>query len=177
MNLIIGLGNFEDKYLQTRHNAGFLFADYLQQVNSLPEFKEQGKFFSLLSKSSDLLICKPTTYMNASGKAVSALVNFYDIDLKNIVVAHDDLDLPVGGFKLQFGKGPKVHNGLSSIYQQLGSQKFWHLRIGVDGRDGGRSMPGANYVLQKIPQTERETIEAVFVQARQQVEKELGINF
>lgn len=176
MNLIIGLGNFEDKYLQTRHNAGFMFADHLQQQLSLPEFKNQQKFFSLLTKTSDLSIAKPTTYMNASGKAVAAIVNFYDIPLDQVVIAHDDLDLETGSFKFQFGKGPKVHNGLSSIYQQLGSQEFWHLRIGVDSRQGDRSIPGSSYVLQQISADEKELLTSVFSLAQMELDKEFGLN-
>lgn len=171
MKLIIGLGNFEDKYLNTRHNAGFLFVDFLQAKLKLPQFKTQAKFFCLLSKSNDIVLAKPTTYMNGSGRAVSALVNFYNFDISQLIVVHDDLDIELGSFKLQFGKGPKIHNGLASIYQHLGTDQFWHLRLGVDDRKGDRSVPGASYVLLSLSEDNKTILNKVFEQAIAQLDQ------
>lgn len=172
MNLIIGLGNYEDKYLNTRHNAGFLFVDFLRAKMELPDFTPQSKFYSLISKSINTILVKPTTYMNNSGKAVSTLVNFYDFDVNQLIVAHDDLDIGLGSYKLQYGKGPKIHNGLTSVYQQLGTDQFWHLRVGVDSRNGDRSIPGASYVLKSLTEDEKIILNEVFSQALIQLEKE-----
>lgn len=174
MKLIIGLGNIGDKYLDTRHNAGFLFVDYLQQEKNLPDFKNQNKFFSQISKSNQLIVAKPTTLMNLSGKTASSLVKFFEIKLEDLIVAHDDLDIKVGEFKLQFGVGPKIHNGLKSIYESLGSDQFWHLRIGVDGRNGLRNMSGADYVLQKMPGLDKKKVETNFGQMITRIEQQLG---
>ena len=171
MKLLVGLGNPETRYLHTRHNAGFLFVDYYQSQLQTPKFLEQKKFFSAISKNEELILAKPLTYMNKSGQAVSSLINFYQLDLNDLVVAHDDLDLALGSFKLQLGTGPKIHNGLNSIYQQLANKQFWHLRLGVDNRNGDRSVPGTDYVLQNFSPAEMETLTSVFLQALKQIDQ------
>jgi PTH1 family peptidyl-tRNA hydrolase len=169
MKLLVGLGNPETRYLHTRHNAGFLFVDYYQSQQQTTPFLEQKKFFSSISKGDEIILAKPLTYMNKSGQAVSSLINFYHIDLNDLIVAHDDLDLALGSFKLQLGTGPKIHNGLNSIYQQLASKQFWHLRIGVDSRNGDRSIPGTDYVLQNFSPAEFKILDEVFSQAIKQI--------
>jgi PTH1 family peptidyl-tRNA hydrolase len=165
MWFIVGLGNPGAEYEQTRHNAGFklveAWSNWFAEANNqtAPAAKLQKKLQMELVKQGDWVFAKPQTFMNASGQAVRALLDFYtgfdhqsvlsqaDI-LKHLVIVHDDLDLEFGKCKLQFGRGPKVHNGLLSIYQHLGTQEFWHARVGIDGRGTDRKLPAKNYVLQ-----------------------------
>ncbi len=163
MKIYVGLGNPGEKYQKTRHNAGFMFVDTMAEELGL-SFKFEKKFNSALAvKRDDLFLLKPQTFMNNSGQALGAFLNYLKIDLKDslsgpedLVVVHDDLDLALGTFKLQKAVGPKEHNGLQSIYQHLGTKDFWHLRLGVDSRQGLRNIPPADYVLQTMPQPERQ---------------------
>ena len=146
MKLIVGLGNPGDKYKNTRHNAGFLVVDEL--ARHVP-----GKPWVLF---------KPQKFMNKSGVEVKRwLKNREEPFLQNLYVCHDDLDIPLGKFKIQFGKGPKVHNGLSSIYEQLGTKDFWHIRIGIDGDREGES--GEDFVLENWRPEEREVINLTII--------------
>ena len=113
IQLIVGLGNIGAQYEHTRHNAGFWFVDLLAAQNNVI-FKLEAKFFGDVAKLSgqDIILLKPNTYMNASGRAVKAIASFYKIPPANILVAHDELDLPVGSAKLKIGGGHGGHNGL-----------------------------------------------------------------
>lgn len=184
MYFLFGLGNPGKEYAQTRHNAGFMIIDAIaeqlaQRQNggsqtSADLFQEQKKFFALLYKTANAYLAKPQTYMNESGTSVRSLLEYYaqdksHIDLSGLYVIHDDLDIEVGSYKIQLGKGPKVHNGLGSIYQHLHSQQFWHVRIGVDGRQGSRTIPSQQYVL--APFTSEEQI--LFDQVKKDVVAQL----
>lgn len=142
MKLIVGLGNPGKEYQNTRHNAGYLFVEEFQK----------SKF------SKDFVIRKTDTFMNDSGKFVKALVDKYKLDLSNLYVVHDDLDILLGSYKIQFGRGPKDHNGISSVDQELGSNQYWHIRIGVDKRDPQNRVLGEEYVLQNFTDEEREIL-------------------
>lgn len=164
MVAIVGLGNVGEKYRNTRHNVGFMFVDYLAKQHRAT-LENQNKFFSDIAKSKELLLFKPQTMMNASGKAVSAIVNFYSVGHESLYVAHDDLDLPLGEYKIQFEIGPKVHNGVNSIEEFLGSSQFWRVRIGIDNRDPENRTPGEAYVLQKFTDEEMRIIDDVIKSA------------
>lgn len=165
IRLIIGLGNIGREYDQTRHNVGFDFVDFL---GGTLRFGEESKLKSLLLSAevdgNRTLLAKPTTMMNMSGESVSLILKYYNIENDELLVVHDDLDLMLGKYKIQFAKGPKVHNGITSIENRLGTNKFWRLRIGIDNRDASTrdSVPGANYVLARFKQDEQETIDKVF---------------
>jgi PTH1 family peptidyl-tRNA hydrolase len=161
--LVVGLGNPGAEYHATRHNAGFLFVDYLQQQLRLQPFSFKKKLQAELSVNQFLILIKPTTYMNLSGLAVKQVIDYYLGDLTpsdedgfgaKLMIAHDDLDLELGEFKIQKGVGPHDHHGLQSIYQQLHTSDFWHIRIGVDDRAGARSVPTDKYVLQSLTSTQ-----------------------
>jgi peptidyl-tRNA hydrolase, PTH1 family len=158
MNIVVGLGNPGEKYQRTRHNAGWLFLDFLVQQESLDGFQLEKKLHSEISKSKDLLLVKPQTFMNDSGKAVQAVLKWYG-QHDNVFVIYDDLDLELGKYKIQFGSGPKIHNGLNSIREHLGTNEFWSIRIGVDGRSGDRTLPGHVYVLQTFSEEEKQIFE------------------
>jgi len=133
MKLVVGLGNPGVKYALTRHNVGFLFIDYLVENH-------------LIDKQIKTL--KPDTFMNRSGLAVVKELQFYKLKPADLIVIHDDLDLRLGEYKIQLGKGPKLHNGVESVEQSLGSKEFWRIRIGVDNRDPEKRVSGEHYVLQ-----------------------------
>lgn len=160
MTLFVGLGNPGEKYVSSRHNAGFMLADVLAQKSGV-SWQNQRRIQGLLAQTDRFQLLKPQTYMNGSGESVQAALRYYQpgllpknksqvLQLSQLYVAFDDLDIPAGSWKVQFGKGPKVHNGLLSVYQHLGTEQFWHVRLGVDGRAGKRDMPGHVYVLQNF---------------------------
>ncbi len=159
MKFLIGLGNPGTQYQNTRHNAGFMFAELIREQLRMPGWVMMKKTNSLISKNSEWMLIQPQLFMNQSGLAVRGVLDYYlkfgslSPDQKkellhSLYVAHDDLDLVVGSNKLQLGKGPKVHNGLKSMYEHLGSNDFWHLRLGVDGRGQGERQRGRDYVLE-----------------------------
>jgi PTH1 family peptidyl-tRNA hydrolase len=132
MKLIVGLGNPGRKYEATRHNAGFWWVDEVARACGAT-FRRESRFHGELARvpASDLWLLKPETYMNASGRAVGALTTFHRIPADEILVAHDELDLPPGAVRLKFGGGLSGHNGLRDIAPVLGTPDFWRLRIGI----------------------------------------------
>ncbi len=138
--LIAGLGNPGSKYDRTRHNAGFWFLDAM--AKALPfSLKATKKLFGAVDKvksdGQELIFLRPDTFMNDSGQAIRAVMDFYDIGLDHLLVAYDDLDLPPGDVRLKFGGGHGGHNGLRSTFSHVGSPNFWRLRIGI-GHPGTR---------------------------------------
>ena len=128
--LIVGLGNPGGEYEDTRHNLGFWFVERLARelkVNCVP----QGKFFGHVGRDGETWLLMPTTFMNRSGQAVAALARFYKIAPAEILVVHDELDLPPGGIRLKQGGGNGGHNGLKDIQAKLGTPDFWRLRLGI----------------------------------------------
>ncbi len=148
ITLIVGLANPGDRYQHTRHNAGSWFIENLLSAYDGP-LKSESKLFAssaqITVNQKTIRLAIPTTYMNESGKAVLAVMNFYKIAATNVLIAHDELDLPVGTIRLKHGGGSGGHNGLRSIAQCLGTQEFNRLRIGI-GRPVG-SQPVVDYVL------------------------------
>ena len=132
MKLVVGLGNPGRKYEATRHNAGFWLVDRVARAGGA-DFRREARFFGEVARvpATDLWLLKPETYMNHSGRAVSALAGFYRIAAEDILVAHDELDLRPGDVRLKFGGGLSGHNGLRDIAPALGTQDFWRLRIGI----------------------------------------------
>lgn len=140
IKLFVGLGNPGDKYQATRHNAGFWWIDQLA-TSSSSKLAMDTKFLGFAGKlnpNADTWLLKPTTFMNASGKAVAALANYYKIDPAQILVIHDELDLPPDTVKLKKGGGHGGHNGLKDITAALGTPDFWRLRLGI-GHPGDRN--------------------------------------
>ncbi len=154
MKLIVGLGNFEDKYLFTRHNAGFMAVDFF--VQSVGEnFKQDKKLKSLVAKfrfkGEDVVVIKPLTYMNLSGDAVSAVMNFYKIDKKDVFVIYDDIALDLGRVRFRGSGSDGGHNGIKSIIQHLGTKDFDRLKIGIGPQP---NIPSEAFVLQNFVQDE-----------------------
>jgi len=148
ISLIVGLGNPGSEYTGTRHNVGFWWLDHIARHERL-SFRPDKKFHGEVARlaAADCWLLKPQTYMNRSGQAVVALAQFYKIPASNILVVHDELDIPPGTTRLKLKGGHGGHNGLRDITQKLGSQAFMRLRIGI-GHPGDKSLV-ANYVLRK----------------------------
>lgn len=159
IKLLVGLGNPGEQYQQTRHNAGFWWVDQVeQQTNS--KLLLESKLSSYLGKlqpHTDKWLAKPTTFMNASGKAVAAIANYYKIPPNEILVIHDELDLPPGAVKLKFGGGHGGHNGLRDTHAALGTGDYWRLRIGI-GHPGERNEV-VNFVLKPPSKSEQALID------------------
>jgi peptidyl-tRNA hydrolase, PTH1 family len=159
MKLIIGIGNPGKKYESTRHNAGFMAIDELVRQMVDDKWLVVKKFNSLIiNHQSSIIFSKPQTFMNESGNAVVKILTHFKIKTPDLWVIHDDLDLKLGTYKLQFGKGPKVHGGILSIEERLGTGNFWRVRIGVENRDFETRISGEDYVLQKFESGELEII-------------------
>ncbi len=151
IRLIVGLGNVGRAYEDTRHNAGFWFADALARQAGA-HFSREAKFHGDVARASlpagAFWMLKPGTLMNRSGSAVAALANFYRIETPEILVVHDELDLAPGQSKLKFAGGHAGHNGLRDIQAHLGVTDFWRLRLGIGHpRDVQREQDVADYVL------------------------------
>ncbi len=148
MHLVIGLGNPGAKYAANRHNIGYQIVDLLAQQHQLSFDKTQHSAQVAMGVIGDakVILAKPLTYMNESGRAVSALVNYYKVPLDQLIVVVDDLDLEHGTIRLRPQGGSAGQKGMKSIIQHLGTQEFARLRVGI-GRPPGRMDP-ASYVLQ-----------------------------
>ncbi|CAM3573463.1 aminoacyl-tRNA hydrolase [Rouxiella silvae] len=162
IKLIVGLANPGAEYAQTRHNAGAWYVDLLARQHN-QQLKEESKFFGYTARLSlngqDVRLLVPTTFMNLSGKAVIAMANFYRVEPDEILVAHDELDIPPGVAKIKLGGGNGGHNGLKDIQNRLGNNpNFYRLRIGI-GHPGDRNKV-VGFVLGKPPTSEQKLIDA-----------------
>ncbi len=159
--LIVGLGNPGARYAETRHNAGFWFVDALAH-GAGGQFKAQVRYHGEVCKielaGQECWLLKPTTYMNRSGQAITALASYYKIPVDGVLVAHDELDLAPGVARLKQGGGHGGHNGLRSTIEHLGGNGFTRLRLGI-GHPGHRDLV-TDYVLTKPAQNDRGAIEA-----------------
>ncbi len=157
MKLIVGLGNYGKEYEHTRHNVGFDTVDLL--ADSLGESIDKSGFHSLYKKvkymDEDLLLVKPQTYMNNSGIAVKEIADYFKIDLEDIVVIHDEMDIMPGHLKFKMGGKSAGHNGIKSITEHLGSDKYLHIKIGI----GKPEYNVIDFVLGKYKGEEKDLIE------------------
>ena len=140
MKLIVGLGNPGAKHKNNRHNIGHIVAENLK--SQIPNAK----------------IIKTDVFMNESGRFVKSLYTKYKILDTDLYIIHDDLDLSLGTYKIQKGRGPKDHKGLNSIYEVLGTKDFWHVRVGVDNRSPEERISGEEYVLQDFTDKEKKIV-------------------
>jgi PTH1 family peptidyl-tRNA hydrolase len=162
IRLIVGLGNPGPEYEQTRHNAGFWLVDNL--ANSLPgcHLQRESRFNAMVAKTSisgkDVWLLEPLTFMNRSGQSVGALARFFKIGPEEILVVHDELDLPPGSAKLKRGGSSGGHNGLKDITAALGTQDYWRLRLGIGHpRTLNLQQAVADFVLHR-PRREEQTL-------------------
>lgn len=166
LRLIIGLGNPGPEYAETRHNAGFWFCERLARELGT-SFARESRYHGFVAKArvggADTWLLMPQTFMNRSGQAVQALAHFYRIEPAEMLVVHDELDIPPGQMRLKFGGGLGGHNGLKDITGHLGTQDYWRLRVGI-GHPGDRN-DVINYVLKPPRREEREEIDAALDRA------------
>ncbi len=174
MKIIAGLGNPGDRYLFTRHNLGFMVADRLALLHHL-RFRRE-KFDALLAEGSiagiPVILLKPQTFMNRSGKAVGPLVRFFKVDVSDLVVVHDDLDLPFGTIRIKEGGGDGGHRGLQSVIEGLGTDSFIRLRFGI-GRPAVRDLVEA-YVLEPFGKEETDRLPVLLEKACRALEEILS---
>ena len=160
IQLIVGLGNIGQEYAQTRHNAGWWMLDELAATWGA-SFREDKKYYAEVAKANtpqgEVWLMKPSTYMNKSGQAVGALANFFKIPVSDLLVLHDELDIPPGHVRLKKGGGNGGHNGLKDIQAKMGSADFWRVRLGI-GHPGDRNLV-SGYVLNKPSRDDREAID------------------
>ena len=171
VHLIVGLGNPGAEYAFTRHNAGFMLVEKLAdrwQAKWANERKFDARIAKCVRLGQRVWLCEPLTFMNLSGRAVGALKNFHQLPLKQIVVAVDDADLPLGEIRLRAGGSSGGHHGLESIEQHLGSRQFARLRIGIGRRNGAREI--TDFVLGKFDRAETATVEKILARASDQIE-------
>lgn len=159
--LIVGLGNPGREYRDTRHNIGFLVIDRLCSAMGITLNRVQAKALisSGVLEGRKVIVAKPQTYMNLSGQAVRGLLNFYKIPIEQLMVTYDDLDLPLGTLRIRPGGGSAGARGMASIIEQLGTQEFARLRMGI-GRPPGQK-DAAAYVLQPFHRSEQEMLAQV----------------
>ncbi len=166
MKLIVGLGNPSKKYKFTRHNVGFMLVDALADKLSL-NFKHNKKIQAKVAKSDDWILVKPQAYMNLSGLPVRAVIDYYhfgtELIKENFFLVHDDLDLKLGELKLSYAKGPKEHNGVISVEEHLKTDQFFRLRMGIDNRPLGFKQGGAEYVLSRFSEKEKEAVDQMLI--------------
>lgn len=170
MKLIAGLGNVGDKYCFTRHNAGFMVLDKWALDEGL-SFREEKKLKCFLTKlrynNEDLLLVKPTTFMNLSGEAVRAVMDYYKIEVKDILIIYDDIALDLGRIRFRANGSDGGHNGLKSIIQHVGTKDFDRLKVGIGPQP---NIPSENYVLQNFPKEQHEELKDVLKKSIEAVE-------
>ena len=176
--MIVGLGNPDAEYQNTRHNVGFVFLDYLAKKLGANDFELEKKLNSLVSKTKiekiPVILAKPQTYVNKSGEAVKKLIENCKLKIENLVVVHDDLDIPFGNTKISFDKNSGGHKGIESIMRALKTKKFYRLRIGLakpaltkarQQSDKKRDELVVSYVLSKFSKSESEKLKETFKDA------------
>ncbi len=163
LKLIVGLGNPGVEYAASRHNLGFAVVDQIVAgKKASPEINKTMQ--AIVYKLPGLVLLKPQTFMNLSGKSVKSALDFYKIDLNNLLVIHDDVDLEFGEIKHQFDRSSAGHNGVESVIGEIGSQEFHRLRLGV-GRPEKVNIETADFVLQKFPSEDKEVVEKLIERA------------
>lgn len=156
MIIIIGLGNPGQQYKNTRHNVGFMAVDEFARKNNFPEFRLDKKSNSLISENEDVLLAKPQTFMNNSGKAVQQLIK--QAKDAQLLVVHDDIDLPVGKIKIIKERGSAGHKGVESIITSIGNDDLARLRIGIGGKKNVEAM---SVVLKNFSAEEQRTLDQI----------------
>lgn len=161
MKLVTGLGNIGDKYSFTRHNTGFMVLDRWAVKEGL-SFKSDSKLKAMITRlkinGEDVIFAKPTTFMNLSGEAVRAIVDYYKINIEDILIIYDDLSLDLGKIRYRANGSDGGHNGIKSIIQHLGTKNFARLKVGIGPQP---NIPSENFVLQNFPKSDLDTLKEV----------------
>ena len=170
MKCIVGLGNIGKRFERTRHNIGFEVIDYILDKNqfTLDKQKFKGAYTIERLNGDKVLFIEPMTMMNLSGESVGPLMDYYNVDVEDLIVLYDDMDLSQGHIRLRQKGSAGGHNGMKSIIKHLGTDQFKRIRIGIGRPTNGMSVP--DYVLQKFSNEEMMTMEKVIEYAAQAVE-------
>ena len=176
MKLIVGLGNKGKEYENTRHNIGFMALDYLASIHNVSFDKEKfgGLYTTYFDNNEKIFLLKPQKYMNLSGEVVKPFVDYFSIDIQDIFIIHDDLDLPVGKFKLRPTGKSGGHNGLKNIEKHLHTTDYKRLKIGISNN---KLIDTKDYVLGKIKKEDLEIINNIIKQIPDIVHDFLNISF
>lgn len=177
MKLIIGLGNPGKQYEHTRHNIGFDVIDQLAHQWNAPlnQTKFNGVYATVHRPEGKVMLLKPLTYMNLSGECVRPIMDYFDIDIEDIIVIYDDLDLETGKLRLRQKGSAGGHNGIKSLIQHLGTQEFNRIRVGVSRPPAG--MKVADYVLAKFLAEDKPVVENAIMKSCEAVEASLSKKF
>ncbi|MCK5084398.1 MAG: aminoacyl-tRNA hydrolase [Candidatus Pacebacteria bacterium] len=171
MKLIIGLGNPGKKYEKTRHNTGFLVVNKIANNFQFPVSGFNSKFNAEISQDAidneKVILVKPLTFMNSSGQAVRAVLDYYKIDPRDIIVIHDDLDIPLGEYKISKNRNSGGHKGVQSIIDCLGTKDFTRIRIGIMTKN--KKTPTEKFVLEGFGKDEMEIIEEVIEEIENEI--------
>lgn len=169
MKLIIGLGNVGGKYTFTRHNVGFMLVDKLALNNGV-EFRDNSKLKSLITKfykdGEEYMLIKPTTYMNLSGEAMRAVIDYYKINPKDMIIVYDDLSLDLGKIRFRVSGSDGGHNGIKSVIKHLGSKDFARLKIGIGPQS---PIPAESFVLQNFDSQSLEILKDVLSKSEEAI--------
>lgn len=173
MKLIIGLGNPGEQFKKTRHNLGFAAIDALAKKLNAGEWQFKKQFNALVAEikpnGKKIILAKPQTFMNESGRAVKSLAEYFHIAIKNILIIHDEMDLPLGEFRFQTGRGAAGHKGVQSIIDELKSKDFSRLRIGIGIQM--KEIETEDFVLQKFSEAEEKIALAAIEEAAEEIIK------
>lgn len=168
MKLIVGLGNPGAEYQETRHNLGWEILDAFALAVGAGEWRYEEKFEAELTEvgqgSGKLLLAKPTTFMNNSGRAVERIRAFYKLEPADIEVIHDELALPLGSVRVRFGGSSAGHNGIGSLIHHLGTDQFWRVRVGIETDHPQRANDPTNFVLSRFTAEEQGRVDQVIDQ-------------
>jgi len=155
MKLVVGLGNPGKKYQNTKHNIGFMCLDFYAKNNKV-SFKKENKFGGESLKIGNLVLLKPHTFMNLSGESIQKVMQFYDVQLENVLIIYDDLSLPLGKIRLREKGSAGGHNGIKSVIQHLHTEEFKRVKVGIDSNP---LIETKNYVLSKFSKSELKEID------------------
>lgn len=174
MKLVVGLGNPDREYDNTRHNVGFMLLDYIFDNSKFTLNKKMNAMEYITNVDGQkVVVIKPMTYMNLSGDAVNKYVNFYKLDISDVIVVQDDLDMPLGRVKLISNHGDGGHNGIKDIILKLGDKGFLRVKIGIGKSD---LMDTKDYVLGKFMNEDRDKLDGVFFRLRDIISDYISLN-
>jgi len=170
MKLLVGLGNPGREYENTRHNAGFCVLEKIVEKEDGQwgsEAKANALIYRMKIGSEEVILALPQSYMNLSGEVVSDLLRWFKLSNDDLIIVHDELDLPFGTIQVKKGIGPAGHNGIKSIIQKLGTQDFIRVRIGIGETE--KNIPSEKFVLEKFTDSEQKTLDKVYESAREKI--------
>lgn len=175
MKLLAGLGNPGKKYSITRHNVGFLLIEKIMKDFTWPALKQNKNFQAKIGQTKldekKIIVALPQDYMNNSGESVKKISAYYKIKPENIIIIHDEIDLPLGKFKTSFNRGSAGHHGVQSIIDQLKTKNFWRVRIGVGPKIKSLNFPNERFVLENFKKDELKQFNDLFEFLSQEIIK------